>query len=218
MHTLSRIATGAALMGALNGALASSSVDLQISGSIIPGGCTPTLNATHIDHGKIAAQDLNVDQPTSFAARPRETTLLIACQAATLYGLRTIDNRADSVFESGNLTYLGLGRTPAGENIGAHLLRIVPTRSSVDDKPAFVTLGNQDATRWLPAEGNPRSLRGQGYLAGLTNTAGVSTGPIPIKDAVVGLSSSLLIAPASGLTLTDAVTLDGHVTVEVVYL
>ncbi|KNC12614.1 DUF1120 domain-containing protein [Pseudomonas sp. RIT-PI-a] len=218
MHFVYPMAVGVALITALTSALAAPSVEVMVSGSIIPGGCTPSLNNPGIDHGKIAANELSADQPTSLAARPREATLLIACEAPTLYGIRAIDNRGDSVFQSSSGTYYGLGYTPAGEKIGAHVLRIVPARSSIDGKPAFVPLGSADASRWLPAEGNPRSLRANGQLAGFAAESGVSTGPVPIKSAVVGLSSSLVIAPTSGLTLTSEVPMEGSATLELTYL
>jgi hypothetical protein len=218
MHSVNRFALGLALMTTLTPVWAASSVDVSVKGSIIPGGCTPTLSSAEFDHGKISAQDLDASAPTSFANRARDATLTIACEAPTLYGVRGIDNRAGSALAGDRGTYFGLGHTPAGERIGAHLLRIVPARSSIDNKPAFLTLGSEDGRRWTSAESEPRSVRANGVLVGLADAEGVNSGPVPIKSAILGLSSSILIAPTEGLTLTEEVALDGAATLELVYL
>lgn len=218
MHSLNCLAFGLIMMSVLTPVLAASSVDITVKGSIIPGGCTPTLSSAEFDHGKISARDLNATTPTSFATRAKDATLTITCEAAMLYGVRSIDNRASSALTDTHRTYHGLGHTAAGEKIGAHLLRIVPARSRIDDKSAFLTVGTGDAKRWSSSESEPRSVRADGLLVGFTDTQGRTSGPIPIKNAVLGLSSSILIAPTQGLTLTEEVPLDGAATLELVYL
>jgi hypothetical protein len=55
-------------------------------------------------------------------------------------------------------------------------------------------------------------------LLGLVEQAGVASGPSPIRVALLRVQVSAHIAPTAGLTLTDEVPLDGHTTVELVYL
>lgn len=198
--------------------VAASSTDVAVTGTIVPGGCTPSLSAPMFQHGKIAARDLNGDQPTDLRDRSRLATLGISCEGPTLFGIRAVDNRADTVFQDSQSSRFGLGLTPEGEKIGAHTLAIVPAGSTIDGNPTFLALGNTTGSQWAAAEDRPRSLRHNGVMLGLVDSAGVTTGPVPVKEAVLNLRSALVIAPAEGLTLTSEVALDGAATLEVVYL
>lgn len=218
MNLLPRLLTGVALLAALPAAMAASTVDVTVTGTIVPAACTPSLTASEFNHGKLSKADLNTDTPTSFAANPKVTTLSVNCTAATVYGIRGYDNRADTVGNNWYMTPYGLGLTPKGEKIGAHYLEIYPRQSLIDGKPAFVTVGNAAGNRWANAVQTEKGIRNYGELLGFTDIAGPVTQPLAIKDATYALNSYLVIAPTKGLTLTDDVALDGSATIEVVYL
>jgi hypothetical protein len=218
MNLISRLLTGATLLAALPAAMAASTVDVTVSGSIVPAACTPSLSASDFNHGKTSKTDLNLDGPTVLDEAGKVATLSVNCTAATVYGIRGIDNRADTVGNNSYVTPYGLGLTPKGEKLGAHYLEIYPNESLIDGKPAFVSVGNSSGTAWRDASQGERGIRNYGELLGFTDTAGPLSQPKPIKDAAFSLKSYVVIAPAKGLTLTDEVALDGAATIEVVYL
>lgn len=218
MKAIRTLLAATALIGVVPLALAASTVDLTVSGTLVPASCTPVLSAATVNFGKLSSADLLRDTPTAFLGGQLQSTLKVNCDAATLYGIRGIDNRADTVGNRWYMTPYGLGLTPAGEKLGAHFLEILPVRSTIDGKPAFVTVGNAAGTSWGASGPDNRGIRNYGELLGFTDTAGVTTGPIPIKDAEYGLTHYLVFAAANTLTLTDEVALDGSAVIEVVYL
>jgi len=218
MKAIRTLLAAAVVAVVMPSAFAASSVDLTVSGTIVPSACTPTLSAADVSFGKISAADLALDKPTAFLGGKLLSTLNVNCDAATLYGLRGIDNRAATVGNTWYMTPYGLGMTSGGEKLGAHYLEVMPLRSTIDAKPAFVTVGNAAGTTWTASATGEKGLRNYGELLGFTDTAGVTSGPIPIKDAQYGLQHYLVFAPANGLTLTDEVALDGSAVIEVVYL
>ena len=111
-----------------------------------------------------------------------------------------------------------MGRTAANEQIGAYHLDVDPERSAIDGRRVFLSLGDRTGNLWSTSTAQPMALPTSGSLLGLVDRAGVDTGAVAVKVAQLGIRAHGLIAPARGLTLTDAVPLDGHVTVELVYL
>ncbi|EIK97816.1 hypothetical protein PMM47T1_04869 [Pseudomonas sp. M47T1] len=204
------------LASVASSALAASSVDLAVTGSIVPTACTPTLSLGDTSY-RISSADLNLDDLTNIREHKYQT-LNINCQAPTLFGIRGIDNRAGSVGNGWYQSPYGLGLTPAGEKIGSHMITVIMSRSTIDGKPAFVTVGSPDGSTWYPSETTDRSIRNDGQLLGFTDTPGVTTGPIPVKDAALGLDQFLLINAANSMTLNEEVPLDGSAILEVVYL
>ncbi|MBD8755793.1 DUF1120 domain-containing protein [Pseudomonas coleopterorum] len=218
MNLSSRLLTGAALLVALPAAMAASTVDMTVTGSIVPAACTPTLSIADFNHGKISKADLNTDKPTIIPTG-KWGTLSVSCTAPTVYAIRGTDNRADTVAHYNMYVGpYGLGLTPAGEKLGAHYLDVHPTKSLIDGKPTFVSVGDAAGSRWSNAASANRAIRNNGELLGFHDTAGPITQPLAIKDATFSLLSTLVMAPAKGLTLTDEVALDGAATIEVVYL
>ncbi|EIK97818.1 hypothetical protein PMM47T1_04879 [Pseudomonas sp. M47T1] len=217
MNTIKSVVAAALLASTATSAIAASSVDLAVTGSIVPMSCTPTLSRGDVVFSKISSSDLKTGAHTMIAQEHLQT-LNINCQAATLFGIRGVDNRAGTHGNSMFVTPYGLGLTPSGEKTGAHYLEVYPTRSTVDGKPAFVTVGTEDGSSWIPSSSGERGIRNFGPLLGFNDTLGVTTGPIPIKDAALGLKHYLVINDAATLTLNEEVLLDGSASIEVVYL
>jgi type 1 fimbria pilin len=218
MKIITHIALVTTLLMPVTLAFAGPSVDVTVTGSIVPGGCTPSLSNAQFDHGRLYARELSAASATLFSDRQRSATLNINCEAATLYALRAVDNRADSVLDDTDNTRFGLGMTGNDEKIGSYRLRVVSDTSTIDGKPAFLTVGNAAGTTWATSEQRTRSLRNNGQLLGLTDASGTDTGPVAVKDAVMMLTSTLTIAPADSLTLDSEIQLQGAATLELVYL
>lgn len=218
MNTMRRFFAVAALASVMPSAFAASTVDLTVTGTIVPASCTPTIGSSNVHFGKISSADLDQDAPTNMFTSAIRQSLTVNCSAATIYGIRGIDNRAATVGDRGYNAPYGLGVTDDGEKLGAHYVEIQTATSTIDGKPAFVMIGDSAGATWsVSGEGN-KGIRNTEGMLGFTDQAGETTGPIPIKEAVYGLQHFLVIAPASGLTLTNEVALDGSATIEVVYL
>jgi hypothetical protein len=188
-------------------ALAASSTDLTVTGSITPGACTPTLsNGGIVDHGKTSAKDLNQDRITNL---PKETLqLTINCDADQPIKLRAIDNRPGTSIDGSSY---GLGFINGNQKLGGFYIKLInPLANGV---PAL-TLGSYDGgitwmrNHWMDPE-TP--------LLSVGSTSDTTT-PIAVKDVTMDLQVSTVIARADGLDLTDEVAIDGSITLEVGYL
>lgn len=218
MKTRTRITLLATLLTSVATAVAAPSVDITVTGSIVPGGCTPTLSNALFDHGRLYTRDLLAAAPTVLHDRARTSTLNINCESATAYALRAVDNRADSVLDNNDGSRFGLGLTTNNEKIGSYRLRVEPEGSTLDGEPALLLLGSPSGRAWSPAERRGRSLRNDGRLIGLTSRSVEGGGPMAAKKAALTLTSYLTIAPTDSLTLDDEVPLAGVATLELFYL
>lgn len=196
-----------ALLASAGNAVAASSVDLSVKGTITPSACTPTLtNGGVADFGKLAAKDLRPDWPTYLPYQAMQMS--VTCDAATLFAIASKDNREGSESISDYYNF-GLGLINGSEKLG---YLAVGVSSAMADGVNVRPIGSRDGgTTW----------RGESSFMddGLTSFAQVGTlVPIPMQRLTTNLQVSAAIAPSQGLTLTNEVPLDGAVTVTVVYL
>lgn len=197
----------AALLASAGHAVAASTVDLSVKGSITPSACTPALgNGGVADYGKLSVQDLRQDLPTYLPTHNFEMT--VTCEAATLFAIESKDNRAGTE-SSPDYYNFGLGLINGSEKLGYLTLDI---RGPVADDANVRAIGSRDAgTTW--------EYEGSFMDDGLSSFADMTTpAPIPVQRLVAGLDLRAVIAPAKDLTLTEEVPIDGSVTMTVVYL
>ena len=220
MKAIRSLLAAATLTAVMPAAFAASTVDLTITGSLVPAACTPTLSAGEVNFGKFASADLNQDDFTIELGGPRETNLSINCDEPTLYALRSTDNRASTAHPdlSPNAYGYGIGLTPKGEKLGVHMTMIHTTGSNIDGVTPRFTTGNAAGTSWSSSSSMGTSLRKDGLLTGATNVNNSTAGPIAIKAAVFRMVHGIHIAPANALTLTDEVAIAGSAVIEMVYL
>lgn len=217
MISSSRWLAGAVLLSCGATALAQSSVELSIDGLLVPASCRPSLGIENVHFGKLSKADLASEAHTPLSLQRHALNIL--CAEPTRFALRAYDNRQDSVYgKPGAVAPMGLGMTPYNQRLGAWHLELVSSGSSIDGKLAYFSLGNADGSAWSPATAATTALHSTGPLLGLVEYAGVVSGPAPIRTALLHIQISGHIAPADGLSLVDAVPLDGHATVELVYL
>lgn len=217
MNAFTPLFAGVLLLVGASGALASSATEFTTSGRILPGACYPTLGNYAVDFGDISVTELQRHTATE-VDRPRFNTLNISCDAATLFGIRGLDDRRASVGNHWHAAPYGVGLTPRGENIGAHYLEIDPGRSSMDGRAVYLTHSDARGEQWGVASAALSHLPNDGGLLGLADTAGSANGPVPVKQASLGLKHFLVIAPADELTLTSEVQIDGKAVIELIYL
>lgn len=210
------LAVCATLLGSAS-ALAASSTDVSVTGMITPAACTPSLSgAGSFDFGKISAQDLNQDKGTVFESSFQRLT--IACSSPTRFAIDGIDNRSGSASTAHPVNYgLGLNGT---EKIGYYSLQIPSTGLNAD--------GDTDVTRMQSGNGGSSwSMVGSAFPLFLFNRSSPrlsgfavqgASEPSPISTLSADLQVRMVIAKASGLTLTDDINIDGSSSIEVTYL
>lgn len=195
-----------ALMCAVPYALAASSTDLTVTGTITPSACTPSWsNSGQVDAGKISAKDLNPTQITLVGRHPMQ--LSVVCDAATRFAMTQIDNKPNT--GSAN-SWFGLGLTNAGEKLGFFNGEITNTLA---DGVAAQAIDSEDGG----ATWSRTTVMGVGYILSVGTTTDTKT-PIAVKDLTMDVDVVINIARADGLTLTDDVPLEGSATFEMKYL
>lgn len=206
MKTLNTLFATLLLTGA-GTALAASSVDLTVRGLITPSACEPTLSGGgNVELGKISAKDLKADENTRLADQALQLT--VTCDAATLMAIEPKDNRAGSASDIGEFAF-GLGLVNGSEKLGFFAMMV---ESAVADGADVGPIASRDGgltwTRLISLINN-----------GITSVANSTTvAPIPVQSLVADLTIMPFIAPASGLTLTEEVPIDGSATLTVKYL
>ncbi|QUW65993.1 DUF1120 domain-containing protein [Pseudomonas synxantha] len=186
--------------------LAASSLDLTVKGIITPSACAPEVSGGgNVDFGKVSVKDLNSDTYTDL---PRETMLLsVHCEGPTFFTLNTIDNRAGTT--ASHFSWHGLGMTPNDEKVGDAGLGLY--QPVADDVPVRTIVSRDGGATWMPSV-----MLSHTVLTAVANNDGVV--PIAIQKLEAEIRLITHIAPASNLTLTDDVPIDGHATVQVNYL
>lgn len=191
---------------------AASSVDLTVKGLITPSACTPTLAQGGVaDYGKIAAKDLQENQATPLPATT--LPLNLNCEAATLFALNGVDNRAGSASSPNDYSY-GLGLINETERVGDFV--IILTSYLADNLPVSKLASSDNGATW--SENSEDAIWMRGRLAAFGNNASGTWAPIAIKTLTSNQVVHPTIAASSGLTLTEEQPIDGSATLEVLYL
>lgn len=210
MKTILTSLTTLSLLTAIPFAHAASSVDLHVTGKITPSACEPSLSNGGVhDLGKIAAKDLNVDQPTPLPVQNLQLT--ITCEGSTLVALKPSDNRSGSHFDSESPLKFGLGLVNGNEKVGSMILNLL---SITADGVEMYPIGSAPGASW-----SPTSILSPTFLTSFTVTRGTpDLAPDPIQRLSANIQITPRIAPANTLTLTEEVPIDGSATLEINYL
>lgn len=195
-----------ALLGIAPQALAASTTDLTVTGTITPSACMPTLsNGGRIDHGTISSKDLNQDRVTPLI--PQSLTMTVTCDAAILFALNPIDNQAGSSLSRFNF---GLGLINGNQKLGEFAISVA--NAVADTVPVLTIASNNQGNGWFLSS----AWNSDFYMA--VNTAGNYNPPIAVKDLSMDLEVATTIARADRLDLSDDVSINGSVTFEMKYL
>lgn len=197
--------SGALLLTMTSSAFAASSVDLTVKGLITPSACTPNLPGA-VDYGKVAAKDLNLDSHTWLEDQTLQ--LSVNCEAATLFAIKPIDNRAGS----STFGAYGLGVANGTEKLGGYQLMF---SNPVAETPSTL-LYQYEQRPWAPLY--PEDPLQDDMLVALGSRADSGWAPHPVQNALMAITVRTAIAPANGLSLANEVALDGSATFEVLYL
>lgn len=212
------------------------SVELRVTGTLIPGACTPTLsNNGVIDYGNITADKLSQDAYTVLEVKSLEFT--IVCTAPAKVAIKATNIRPGSVagadengvsmaarspvalFDGAFQAVVGLG-FDAGVPIGGYALRAVSGSFSADGNSVVNIWQNSDndSDNWDVAS-TTNTLYTPNAVFRYISWAAPGT-ELPLAFTVLNgqLEVQAYLNKASALDLSDAVRLDGASTIEIIYL
>ncbi|MGX5796834.1 DUF1120 domain-containing protein [Pseudomonas sp. E2-15] len=209
MKNLFALLSTTLLVTGASSVFAASSIDLTVQGLITPSACAPNLSSGGIiDHGKVAAKDLKLDNWTLLSKHSLQ--LEITCDAPTLLGLQGIDNQGNS---HDPLNSYGLGLVD-GKKLGNYVLVFV--NPTADGAPISVLESRDNGLTWR--ENFPGDIWPASYLASFGDRSTGNWAPTPVQHLTSELRVETLIAPTAGMNLTNEVPINGSATLEVKYL
>ena len=218
-----------------------SSATLEVTGTLTPGSCTPTLsNSGIVDYGTIYGMGLT---ETSNQLGVKNIDLTINCDSPTMVAVYSTDNRMDSqtsvtVNNSWNsnsntnqkdLRRYGLGTTSAGNPIGALTIGVDIEGLIIDDHPvsdiSLLVTGDVNANSVSWSNNTTGMLAEHSYSTWSAVTPGHYDGkgpygysPIAFTNATFPLIISAAVVKYSELGTKDEINLDGNITLSMVYL
>lgn len=218
-------------------AMAASSVDIKVTGKIVPASCTPTFTSgTGIaDFGTIKVASLN-DTTWTPLSDVKTIPITITCEEATRVGVTFNDAHSDSAptetlpvsysdtdfgIKVANTSGLGMYNS---KKIGAYSMGIKMDAGSLTNDegvnlfPIF-TADASEISGWGARSGAyyMQVVTDKSETYSFTNIFGGDT-PVAQKQVnfIVGIMAQ--ISPTNDLNITDEATLDGLTNVELVYL
>ncbi len=219
---------------AASSAMAASSVDIQVTGKIVPSSCTPEFisGGGIADFGTMKVASLNSTTATPLAD-VKIIPISITCEEATRIAVTFNDAHADSAPTADLPTHwadldfaiapqytAGLGMYN-GKQIGAYSLGIQLTKGAVTNDAGddlYPTYSLNNGASW-------GSKAGDRYLQVTTDKSEIYSfstvlGGTPVAQTKVNFNVGVaaMINPTNDLNVTDEATLDGLTNVELVYL
>jgi type 1 fimbria pilin len=219
--TTIRLAALATMLAAASfGAHAAETADLAVQGMIRPSACNVSLSGNGtVDYGTISA--LTLSETAGTALPSRDFTLSVNCDAPTVIGFVTTDNRAGTVSNTAgratgalnDLHYYGVGAVD-GRNIGAY--QIYRSTATADGSPVALFWSQNSGSTWSSTTDRDWGLPGiRTHSWGATD----ATTPGAYSSIVQQFTLRLGIAPTSELPpLDNSIAIDGLATFTLVYL
>lgn len=219
---------------AASSAMAASSIDIRVTGKIVPSSCTPSFvsGGGVADFGTMKVASLNSTTQTMLEG-VKVIPISITCESATRVGVTFNDAHADSApttDTSINFAALDLQMTPAytaglgmynSKPIGAYSMgidRAAGAATNADGDELFAIFSSDNGETW--------GAKGMGYTPVKTDKSEIysfsdvkaNATPVAQTQYNFKVGVSAIINPTNDLNVTDEATLDGLTNVELVYL
>lgn len=214
MKQLLNLMVAAIALAAVGQAMAASSVDLSVKGSITPAACTPVLgNGGRVDHGKISFKDLNRTGETKLPVQTLPFS--VNCTAPTLFAVKPTDNRAGSSAEwNGASSFFGVGVVNGDVKVGFYSLKM---NNSTADAIAQPVIESADGQVWFDALDNTQVWQ-PGWLRSFKDVGAGAITPQPIQVMATDIVVETSIRDKAFLPANQEIPIDGSATLDVVYL
>lgn len=215
-------------------ALAASSVDVRVIGTITPTACVPTLaGGGTIDYGVIPPTSLATDAYTVLAEK--QTTFSIVCEAPAKVAVQFVNQRVGSLatstnetstggqinyqnitlFSGGNIYAAGLGLDGTSK-IGGYGMRMVPGTYTVDGTTDVDNIFRVNSSGTFAATASGYAFSNEKRQISWASKGAIL--PVAFTTLSGQLAVQAFINKASELDLSKPVVLDGLSTIELVYL
>ncbi|MEO6677473.1 MAG: DUF1120 domain-containing protein [Pseudomonas sp.] len=199
-------------------AVQAASVDLTVSGTVIPTSCIPAFaGGSNVDLGRIFSATLNPAAQNNLP--PRDITLKIACDAPAAVEIAVTDNRGATKVpgltfngRTNDALYFGLGST---KGVGIGGFGLLTGQPLTDGNPQMFLVRSPADPTWRAPVSGLVSNAPVSYSWGPSAAAGPAAARLhafPMKVAAAIRATSEL--PPT----TDEFLLDGSVTFDVYYL
>jgi len=205
-------------------------IEVKVTGSVTPSGCTPTLTSDGtVDYGIIKSDSLTLDAYTTLERKNLDLT--IACDAPVKLALETKNGRPNTLagvdtedavsgagispvsgLVSGATAVVGLGLSNSAR-IGGYAISATGLKADGSTTP-IITRGGS-AGKWT---GEDSSLYSVGVKRQLSWKNGSIKEPAAFQKLTGKVKVQAYINKASELDLTKPVILDGLTSLELVYL
>ena len=216
MKKLNQMAALAAILVPFTAQAAS--VDLSVSGTVIPTSCIPAFaGGSNVDLGRIHSYTLS---PTAQNDLPqRDITLIVACDAPAAVEIAVTDNRGASKVagltfngRTGENLYFGLGST---NGIGIGGFGLLTGQPLADSNPQAFLVRTPGNPVWRVPVAGLMANAPTSYSWGPS----AATGPAAARLHTFPMKVAAVIRPTSELpSTTDEFALDGSVTFDMSYL
>lgn len=210
MKTLiSKAVVGALLFAGASAAMAASSAQLKLTGSIMPGSCNVVLaGGGQLSLGAVPASDLSAIAASDLA--PQTITYVINCTAP----MRVATSWTDESSGASGATEFGLGRQGVNP-VGSYTLTHLADQSDAGGAQGFMIKSRDNGQTW--STGDYRIESGAGNLFAFADSAN-STTPGSFDSYSGKVSIQPTIVPTNTLNVTEAIELDGRASLELRYL
>lgn len=215
----SAVALAVAAMVA-SGAAQAQTVNVQVTGKILPQSCTPTLGGGGVvDYGDIPAASIN--QATYTVLPTKQLSFSISCAAPVRAIVSTVDNRAssripdillDTMLLPDQFNY-GLG-THAGANVGGYSLRLARDSFTADAALVQPISSNDQGNSWQISGGEMSHLAN---MRSSWSTPGIAA-PVTFNSLAGTIEVRTAINKGQNLPLQNVVPIDGSASLEVIYI
>jgi len=214
------------LVAASSSAFAAESADLAVRGTIRPSACNVELSdGGQLDLGTISATTLSETAGTRVAQR--SMTMTVNCDAATMFGISTTDNRAGTLGETARIArgahpaqMMGLG-TVNGTTIGGYVALMMQQGVTGDGSAIETIYSHNGGASWTTVGQGPGGtgvyVQPGSRMHGYTTVDG--TTPAAFSNVVQQINIITFVNSTDTLpALTGGVPIDGSLTLQIQYL
>ncbi|WP_338492059.1 fimbrial protein [Erwinia aphidicola] len=215
MKKMTALAASILVVIASGQAMANSSVNLQVSGKLVPSACEISTGGQGVAFGDIDISSLNQDKATELKDKSQTINITLKCPAAMRTGIKFSDLSGGEDSASFSLGKKG------NVQLGSYTLRLDPKASQVDGKPPVSFAMRQDNGLFLPIQGISEVLM---FNASVTKTAGFDMGSTEENGHAAATNKlfSMTVTPTinalKDIGNVQEAELNGIASVDIIYL
>lgn len=209
--------------GHIEMATTASSRELTFQAEVQPGRCNVEV-VRDVSFGHVRSTELDSHGGSTRVPATRSGQLQVLCDGPVPFAFRiTSDERAgtavapvggDVIYPDGQL--FGLGKTPAGQNIGAYVLQW--RVSATSDRGELRATRSVDGGRsWGAVAKAVMADHAGSERIGYAPAQDAPAGPLAVKALDVTLDATIFVAPRQLLSLNEEIRADGLATIEIIY-